>query len=174
MGPAILLTGRPGVGKTTVVRQVLARWEAGAGGFYTKEIREQGRRTGFRLVTLDGARGLLASVNISSPFRVGKYAVDLADLETVGVGALQRAIGQPEVSLLVMDEIGKMELFSPAFREAVLAALDSPKLVLGTIMARPHPWVDAIKARPEVSLVEVTPLNRSTLPEEILRGLRQA
>ena len=89
----------------------------------------------------------------------------------MGVEALQRAIGQPEVSLLVIDEIGKMELFSQSFREAVLAALDSPKLVLGTIMARPHPWVDVIKARPEVSLVEVTTLNRGTLPEEILRGL---
>jgi nucleoside-triphosphatase len=171
MGRAILLTGRPGVGKTTIVRNVLARWEAGAGGFYTEEIREQGRRTGFRLVTLDGAEGILASVNISSPYCVGKYGVDLGDLERVGVEALYRAMRQPEVSLLVVDELGRMELFSPAFREAVLAALDSPKLVLGTVMARSHPWVDAVKARPDVSLVEVTPLNRSTLPEQILRGL---
>jgi len=76
--------------------------------------------------------------------------------------------------LIVIDEIGRMELFSPAFREAVERALDSPKLVLGTVMARSHPWVDAIKARSNVSLVEVTTLNRSTLPEQILRGLRQA
>jgi nucleoside-triphosphatase len=77
------------------------------------------------------------------------------------------------VSLIVIDEVGKMELFSPAFREAVEMALDSPKQVLGTVMARPQAWVDAIKARPNVSLVEVTTLNRSTLPEQILRGLRQ-
>jgi len=193
MGRAILLTGRPGVGKTTVVREVLARWEAGAGGFYTEEIREQGRRTGFRLVTLEGATGILASVNISSPCCVGKYGVNLRDLEQVGVEALNRAVRQPGASLLVIDEahqsqrdsssttdlivideIGRMELFSPAFREAVERALDSPKLVLGTVMARSHPWVDAIKARSNVSLVEVTPLNRSTLPEQILRGLLQA
>lgn len=173
MGRAILLTGRPGVGKTTVIRGVLARWEAGAGGFYTEEIREQGRRTGFRLVTLDGAESTLASVNISSPYRVGKYGIDLDDLEKVGVEALYRAMRQPEMSLLVVDEVGRMELFSPAFREAVERALDSPKLVLGSVMARSHPWVDAIKARPDVSLVEVTRLNRSTLPEQILRGLLQ-
>jgi nucleoside-triphosphatase len=171
MGRAILLTGRPGVGKTTVVRKVLARWEAGAGGFYTEEIREQGRRTGFRLVTLDGASGILASVNISSPYRVGKYGVVLRDLEQVGVEALYRSVRRADVSLIVVDEIGKMELFSPAFREAVEMALDSPKLVLGTVMARSHSWVDAIKARPNVRMVEVTTLNRSTLPEQILRGL---
>ena len=193
MGRAILLTGRPGVGKTTIIQKVLDRWEAGAGGFYTEEIREQGRRTGFRLVTLEGATGILASVNISSPCCVGKYGVNLRDLEQVGVEALNRAVRQPGASLLVIDEahqsqrdsssttdlivideIGRMELFSPAFREAVERALDSPKLVLGTVMARSHPWVDAIKARSNVSLVEVTTLNRSTLPEQILRGLLQA
>ena len=193
MGRAILLTGRPGVGKTTIIQKVLDRWEAGAGGFYTEEIQEQGRRTGFRLVTLEGATGILASVNISSPCCVGKYGVNLRDLEQVGVEALNRAVRQPGASLLVIDEahqsqrdsssttdlivideIGRMELFSPAFREAVERALDSPKLVLGTVMARSHPWVDAIKARSNVSLVEVTTLNRSTLPEQILRGLRQA
>jgi nucleoside-triphosphatase len=174
MGRAILLTGRPGVGKTTVVRKVLDRWEAGAGGFYNQEIREEGRRTGFRLVTLDGERGILASVNISSPHRVGKYGVDLSDLENVGVEALVRAVQQSGVSLIVVDEIGKMELFSSAFREAVEVAFDSPKQVLATVMARSQPWVDAIKARPNVTLVEVTTLNRCTLPEQILHGLRQS
>lgn len=177
MGRAILLTGRPGVGKTTVIQKVVARWEAGAGGFYTEEIREQGRRTGFRLVTLDGASGILAGVNISSPYRVGKYGVHLRDLEQVGVEALYRAMHQPDpppspaTNLIVIDEIGRMELFSPAFREAVQMALDSPKQVLATVMARSQPWVDAIKARPDVTLVEVTPLNRSTLPEQILHEL---
>ena len=169
-----MLTGRPGVGKTTVIRAILARWEARAGGFTTEEIREGGRRTGFRLVTLDGAEGILARVNISSPYRVGKYGVDLHDLEEVGVVALNRAVRQPGVLLVVVDEIGKMELFSSAFREAVERALDSPKLVLGTVMARSHPWVDAVKARPDVNLVEVTTLNRGTLPEQILCGLLQA
>jgi nucleoside-triphosphatase len=65
MGQALLLTGRPGVGKTTVIRAVVARLHGKAGGFYTEEIRERGRRTGFRLVALDGTTGTLASVNVS-------------------------------------------------------------------------------------------------------------
>ncbi len=173
MGRAFLLTGRPGVGKTTIIQTVVARLGMSAGGFYTEEIRERGRRTGFRLVALDGATGVLASVNISSPYRVGKYGVHLHDLERVGVNALWRAIEQPDVSVVVVDEIGKMELFSSSFREAVLAALGSPKAVLATIMARSQPWVDALKARPDATLVEVTPANRQALPGEILCWLLQ-
>jgi nucleoside-triphosphatase len=163
MGKAFLLTGRPGVGKTTVIRAVAARLGAEAGGFYTQEVREGGRRTGFRLIALDGPEGILASVNNPSPFRVGKYGVHLQDLERVGVEALWRAVEQPHVSVVVIDEIGKMELFSPAFREATLAALDSPKAVLATVMAGSEPWVDAIKARSDVTVIEVTLANRQTL-----------
>ena len=173
MGHALFLTGRPGVGKTTVIRTVVARFPGHAGGFYTEEIREGGRRTGFCLVTLDGPKGILASVNISGPVRVGKYGVHLHDLEQVGVQALWRAVQQPAVAVVVIDEIGKMELVSPAFREAVLAALDGPKVVLATVMARSHPWVDKLKGRDDVALVEVTLANRQALPEHILGWLSQ-
>ena len=173
MGRALLLTGRPGVGKTTIVRTVATRLGASAGGFYTEEIRERGRRTGFRLVSLDGKTGILASVNISGPYRVGRYGVHLRDLEQVGVEALLRAIQQPGISVVVIDEIGKMELFSSAFREATLAALDSPKVVLASVMAGPQSWVDAIKARADVTLIDVTQANRQALPERIYRWLLQ-
>lgn len=173
---ALLLTGQPGVGKTTVIRAVVDQVQISAGGFYTEEIREGGRRTGFRLVTFDALSpqmGVLASVNISSGYRVGKYGVHLEDLERVGVAAIRRAVTQPQTGLVVVDEIGKMELFSSAFREAVLAALASPKPVLATVMARPHPWVDAIKAGPDVSLVEVTRTNRQIMPDLVLGWLRK-
>ena len=173
MGRALLLTGRPGVGKTTVIRRVVAGLGTGVGGFYTDEIRERGQRTGFRLVTLDGEAGILAGVHVSSPHRVGRYKVHLDDLEQVGVKAVLRAVEQPDVTLVVIDEIGKMELFSAAFRKAVLAALESAKAVLATVMARPQPWVDAIKARPEVTLLEVTQANREAVPEQILRWVRR-
>lgn len=171
MGQAFLLTGQPGVGKTTVIQTVVAHWPARAGGFYTEEVREGKRRTGFRLITLDGQKGMLASVDTPSRYHVGKYGVDLHDLERIGVSALRRAMEQPHISVIVIDEIGKMELFSQAFREAVQAALASPKPILATIMAAPHPWTDAIKARPDVLLVEVTPANRQRLPERIVRWL---
>ena len=173
MGRALFLTGRPGIGKTTAIQSVVAELGAKAGGFYTEEIREAGRRTGFRLITLDGSTAILAGLNISSPYRVGRYGVHLSNLEQVGVGALRRAIRQPEVSVVVIDEIGKMELFSARFREVVLAGLDSPKAVIGTITMARSPWVDAVKARPGVTLLEVTPANRSACPELILAWLQQ-
>jgi nucleoside-triphosphatase len=174
MGRAFFLTGRPGVGKTTVIRAVVRRLGARAGGFYTEEVREQGHRTGFRLVAFGTGPdrvGTLAGVNVSSHCRVGKYGVHLQDLDRVGVTALRWAVEQPGVSVVVIDEIGKMELFSPAFREVVQAALASPKPMLATVMAAPHPWVDAIKARSDVFLVEVTPANRHGLPEQVLRWI---
>ena len=118
--------------------------------------------------------GTLASVNISGPYRVGKYGVHLQDLEQVGVKALWQAVEQPDLSVVVIDEIGKMELVSPAFREAVLAALDGPKVVLATVMARSHPWVDRLKGRDDVMLVEVTLANREALPKRILGWLSQS
>ena len=171
MGQALLLTGGPGVGKTTIIRKVVARLSVRAGGFYTEEVRGRGRRTGFRLVTLDGATGLLASVNIRSPYSVGKYKVHLDDLEQVGVESLRRAVEQPDVSVVVVDEIGKMELFSEAFRQVVLAALDSAKPVLATVMFHPHPWADAVKARSDAILIEVTPENRRMLPAQVFHWL---
>ena len=172
MGRALLLTGRPGLGKTTAIRRVVAQLGPRAGGFYTEEIREAGQRTGFRLVALDGPEGILAAVNISGPDRVGKYGVHRADLDRVGVAALERAIEQPDVSVVVVDEIGKMELVSPAFRAAVLLALQSSKPVLGTVMAGGDPWVDAIKRRPDVTVVELTRANREALPHRILEWLQ--
>ncbi len=174
MGQALLLTGRPGVGKTTVIRQVVARLGETAGGFYTQEVREEGQRIGFRLVALDGPVGTLAGVDVASPYRVGKYGVHLPDLEQVGVAAIRRALARPNVTVVVIDEIGKMELFSPAFRQAVQEALAGPKPLLATVMAGPHPWVDAIKARPAGTLIEVTPANRQGLPDRIVRWLREA
>jgi nucleoside-triphosphatase len=99
--------------------------------------------------------------------------VHLQDLEQVGVAALRRALERPEVMAVVIDEIGRMELCSPAFCEAVLAALGSPKTVLATVMAKSNPWVDAIKALPNVTLVEVTPANRQALPEQVLHWLQR-
>ncbi|TEU11665.1 MAG: NTPase [Anaerolineales bacterium] len=169
MGKTILLTGRPRVGKTTIVKEVVKRLPGRAGGFYTEEIKERGQRQGFRIVTLDGQEGLLAHVNVSSRYRVSKYGVDLVSLEKVGVTAIQHAIVVSDY--VVIDEIGKMELFSAAFKEAVLAAVESDKLVLGTIMLRSHPWADAIKSHPQVNLIKVTVANRDTAVHLVLDSL---
>ena len=138
-----------------------------AGGFYTEEIRNQRVRQGFKLVTLDGQNAILAHVDIQSPYRVGKYGVDIDALDRVGVPALKQAAQQCE--LVVVDEIGKMELFSTSFRETVAKVIDSGQRLLGTIMLSPNPWADVIKRRPQVELVTVTGSNY----HQVLAGLRQ-
>ena len=167
MKPVYLLTGQPGTGKTSLIKQATAAMKGKAGGFYTEEIRSRGIRQGFRLVTLDGDTAILAHVDIHSPYRVSRYWVDIDSLDQVGVSALRQA-GQ-HCDLVVVDEIGKMELFSTSFRETVLQIIDSRKKVLGTIMRAPNPWADAIKLKPQVNLVEVTRVNH----DQVLAELRQ-
>jgi nucleoside-triphosphatase THEP1 len=73
---------------------------------------------------------------------------------------------------VVIDEIGKMELFSPSFREAVLKAIESGKRVLGTIMLKPHPWADQIKQHPGVKVVPVTRMNQRQVADQMLSWLK--
>jgi nucleoside-triphosphatase len=164
-----LLTGKPGTGKTSLIKQAVAEMGGGTGGFYTEEIRAQGIRQGFRLVTLDGQSTILAHVDIHSPYRVSRYGVDIEGLEGVGVSALQRAAEQCE--LVVIDEIGKMELFSVKFREVVLQMIDSGKMILGTIMLSPNPWADAIKLKPQINLITVTRANHPQVLSELLKWI---
>jgi nucleoside-triphosphatase len=172
MSTTILLTGHPGCGKTTLIKRVVARLNCPVGGFYTQEIREGGARLGFEIVTFDGQTGILAHVDIHSPRRVGRYGVNLAALESVGITSVRHAMQGG--ALVVIDEIGPMELFSAPFRQMVLDALDGDGVVLGSIVRRSKPFSDQIKARPDVTLVEVHPGNRDALVNELVARLRAA
>jgi len=168
MKPVYLLTGKPGTGKTSLIKQAVTELEGRAGGFYTEEIRSQGTRLGFRLVTLDGHEAILAHTDFNKRFQVGKYGVD--SLDRVGVSALRKAAEQCD--LVVVDEIGRMELFSADFREAVLEIIGGEKRVLGTIMLHANPWADAIKRQPQVILVTVTRASYQQVLEDLRDWLR--
>jgi nucleoside-triphosphatase len=165
MKPAYLLTGRPGTGKTSLIKQAIAGVKGKVGGFYTEEIRSLGVRQGFRLVTLDGRSAILAHINFHSPYRVSRYGVDVASLDEVAVSALNRA--SQGCDLVVVDEIGKMELFSAKFRETMENILESGKRLLGTIMLSPNPYADAIKRQPQVNLIMVTRTNHQQVLQEL-------
>jgi nucleoside-triphosphatase len=165
MKSIFLLTGPPGSGKTSLIKQAVASLEIKAGGFYTEEIKSQGVRQGFRLVTLDGETAVLSHLSFPGPHRVSKYGVDIESLDRVGVAAIERAT--KEGQLVVIDEIGKMELLSARFREAVLNITNSGQRLLATIMLNPNPYADAIKSRPQARLVNVTRANHHEVMAEI-------
>ncbi len=169
MKRALFLTGEPGCGKTTIIKEVLTKANKSAGGFYTEEIRTKGVRQGFNIFTLDGKSAILAHIDVRSPYRVSKYGVDIESTDEVAVTALEEAIQSKDV--IVIDEIGKMELFSTSFKDAVLHALESEKKVLGTIMLASHPWADKIKKRPEVEIVKVTRFNHNEVVKKVLDWL---
>lgn len=161
----ILITGAPGVGKTTVIREVArALANSNPAGFYTAEIREQGGRKGFELIALDGRRGVLSHVDIKSPYRVGKYGVDVDAFETF----LETIdLLDPAQIVVIIDEIGKMECLSAKFRAMIDKLLESDKTVIATIALRGGGLIDSIKHRHDVTLYEVTLHNRNSIADEI-------
>jgi nucleoside-triphosphatase len=163
---AYLVTGAPGVGKTTLIRQVVSTMHLRANGFYTEDLQSRGVREGFRIVTLDGEMALLAATGHPGPVRLSKYGIDLHELERVGVPALRRAMERGHVA--VADEIGKMQLFSRAFRQTIFEAVRDGVPLLGTIMLGRNPYADRIKNHGNVQLLTLTPENRA----DVLAALR--
>jgi nucleoside-triphosphatase len=171
MGQTLLLTGRPGIGKTTIIKAVIAQLGDRAGGFYTEEILGPGGRKGFRLITLAGQSAVIAHIDFKSRSQVGRYDVKVDTIDKLGAGAIRSAVEHNPI--VIIDEIGKMELFSSPFQSAVLKAVSSPKIVLAAAMLDDHPWLLALKSLPNVTVWEVTKVNRTKLVEQVLGWLQQ-
>jgi len=157
----ILITGNPGVGKTTLIQNIISKFNISAGGFYTSEVRdEEGKRWGFKITSLDGNESIMASVEIVSKYRISRYGIDVASIDCVGVTAIKEAIKHND--FIVIDEIGRMELFSKKFQDAAIEALDSPKIVFGTITAKDITFTKKIKERQDTKIITLT---RQNFPE---------
>lgn len=167
-----LLTGLPGIGKTTVVESVIARMPGfTTTGFVTREIRCEDSRTGFEVVDTAGRRQLLASITLPSRPRVGRYGVDLKGFERF-IEAIP--FQSSETDLILIDEIGKMECLSKVFRRLVAGLLGRPVPVLATVARYGGGLIEAVKRRPDIILREVRRANRSRLPDELARDIQMA
>jgi nucleoside-triphosphatase len=122
---------------------------------------------GFRIETFAGDRDVLAHVDLTGPPRVGKYGVDLEAFERLALPALE---APPDV-VTIVDELGKMELASARFRDAVTGLLDRDAPLVATVHAFRHPFTDELKRRPGVELVRLTRANRDDLPDALAARL---
>ena len=153
----ILVTGPPRSGKSTLIEKVVDKINRPATGFFTQELREKGKRVGFSITTLDRKTGVLAHQGLRSKFRVGKYGVNLEDLDQIAVPSMLPSIpGQ----IVVIDEIGKMECFSRLFKETLLRVLSSENQAIGSIAIKGDHFIQSIKKRDDVSLVSITEKTR--------------
>lgn len=171
LGRFIFLTGKPGVGKTNVLLRAVKVLKARGlkvGGMISREAREGAKRIGFRIVDLEtGREGWLAHVNQKTGPHVGKYRVNLRDLRDVGVDSILRAIGDADV--VIIDEVGPMELHSSDFKDAVTRAMQSKKTIIGIVHYRARdPLIYTIKTANNTEILEVTCENRHRLHEAIV------
>ncbi len=111
----------------------------------------------------------MAHVDIRSRNRVGRYGVDVAAIDSVGVAAIRKAIQSNEI--VIVDEIGKMEIFSSEFRGVVLKAISSGRLVVATVMQQNHDWVLALKRMPQVTVWQLTESNRNEMPGRVVEWI---
>ncbi len=166
----ILITGLPGVGKTTLIRKLSEELRSfDPVGFYTEEIREGGVRKGFRLASFEGKTGILSHVNVKGRFRVSKYGVDIAGFEKF-LDDIE--FFNPATNLIIIDEIGKMECFSIKFKSLLDEILESEKLLIATIALKGGGVIEKIKRRGDAALFEITVQNRDSLLPEIIAPLR--
>ena len=137
-------------------------------GFTTEEIRSAGQRVGFRLETFDGRGVVLARVDLRSRHRVGRYGVDVEALDSLVESALSLV---ESVDVYFVDEIGKMECFSPRFVTAMTALLDSDCLLIATVAVRGGGLITEAKHRGDVELWQLTRENRDHVPARLVAWL---
>lgn len=169
---SILITGKPGLGKTTAIRSVVDKLGRNrAGGFWSVEIREHGRRVGFAIETLDGQKGILAHTSKDSGPRVGRYRVNIEDIKGIAVPSMRSARNRGKI--IIIDEIAKMELFSVEFRCEVIRCLGTRR-VIGTLQARENAFLNALREREDTLTIELTQANRDQIPQTVLTMIGQS
>ncbi|NPA51562.1 MAG: NTPase [Aquificae bacterium] len=170
----IAVTGKVRSGKTTAVKKVLQAIQDRAIGFYTEEIKDPktNQRIGFKVVTTDGRESILALKGKKGRYKIGSYSVNVEEFEKTVIPLLEEALNQKD-KIIVIDEIGKMELLSRKFTELVdkIISQRDIKAIVTVPLKDVHPIVKKIKTSPDTILIHLTPSNRDQIPKKILEIL---
>jgi nucleoside-triphosphatase len=168
----LFITGRPGSGKTTIIKEILKHLRKfTVCGFYTEEIREGGERKGFKIRTLITEKeALLAHVDFDKKFSVGKYGVDIDGFEKVISEEFKR--GTPP-SLYIIDEVGPMECLSKKFIETVEELLEGKSNILGTVKLKGGGLMERIRNDKSIKVFHLTERNRKEVLSEVLNTMEK-
>lgn len=170
---AFLLTGKPRMGKTTMIKKLInGIGLENCGGFYTEEITNLNDRIGFRCVSITGESVEIANVESTSKTRVGRYGINVEQFEEFAVRILQNDLHSKKI--LVIDEIGFMQMLSKPFQKIVQQIITDEKLVIGTIPLDSHPEIDKIKCLKEVKITSLNELNRDRILEPLKKDILKA
>lgn len=170
--PKIGITGMPNVGKTeTLIKIIKSLEEHGytVQGMVTEPIIKKKKRVGFYVRDWQtGEKEIFAHIDYENKEKIGNYGVDIEALEKIGVPAIEKAIVDENINIIIIDEIGKMEMLSEKFCEMVTAALDSDKPIIVTLHKKSRtPLLQDVRRRDDIRILEVTPVNRNLLPYKI-------
>ena len=167
-----VLTAPPKTGKSTAIKKIINMLGAkNCCGFYTKEIIEDGKRVGFKIVTLSGKDGILAHVSYNGKYRIGKYGVNLEEFEKVALTELENIINTGGDKYVIIDEIGPMQLFSDKYKELLLKIASTDKKIVGTAFYESYDWLDDFKKLDNVELIEIDEMNRNDMPMEVVEKI---
>ncbi|MGH7902335.1 MAG: NTPase [Thermodesulfobacteriota bacterium] len=165
----LLVTGIPGIGKTTLIKKLSQKLRSfEPAGFYTEEIKERNERKGFKLISLNGSEGILSHVDLVSKYRVSRYNIDIKGFEDF-LDSIR--FFNPEVRIIIIDEIGKMECLSNKFVKIIGEVLESEKIVISTISMTGGPIIDGIKKRRDVRIYTISKVNRDFILSNIFNDI---
>lgn len=165
----LFITGNPGCGKTTLIKEIYSLYPDKIGGFYTEEIRDESGRAGFMLKTFDGKSGIFAHKKMVFPHKFNKYGVDISCLENIGIPAIDPSSVSKEI--IVIDEVGSMEVLSELFRRKLYECLTSPIRVIATIRLKAQPFTDEIKKLSNGEMLVLTRQNYREIKSKVIRWI---
>jgi nucleoside-triphosphatase len=176
--PKIGITGMPKVGKTRSLLKIIEFLETDGyklEGMITEPIIEKNERVGFYVEDLQThEREVFAHKKFDFKEKVGDYGVDEKALEKIGIPAIEKAITDDNIHIIIIDEIGKMEMLSERFCEVVIEALDSNKPIIVTLHKKSRtPLLQDVRRRDDIRILEVTPVNRNLLPYKIEKIMKE-